>query len=117
GEIARMVSRSAYAQLGYSPALLAGTVAAMAVVFAAPPLMVLFAHGPARWLGLGVWLLMSLSMQPMLKLYRLWGLWGAALPLAGALYGAFTLWSAVQSWRGVGGQWKGRVQDAVGLAS
>jgi len=117
GEIARMVARSAYAQLGHSPVLLAGVLLAMIVVFADPPLLTMFAHGPARWLGLAAWVAMGLAMQPMLKLYRLWGLWGAALPLAGALYAAFTLLSAVQSWRGRGGQWKGRTQDAVGLAS
>jgi len=117
GDIGRMVARSAYAQLGYSPALLAGTVVAMVVIFAAPPLLAMFAPGPARWLALGTWIAMALAMRPMLKLYRLWSLWGAALPLAGALYGAFTLWSAIQSWRGRGGLWKGRAQDAVGLAS
>jgi len=117
GDIGRMVARSAYAQLGYSPAMLAGTVIAMTVVFAAPPLLAIFAPGPARWQALGTWVAMALAMRSMLRLYRLWGLWGAALPLAGALYGAFTLWSAIQSWRGRGGLWKGRTQDAVGLAS
>ena len=115
-DIARMVARSAYAQLGYSPLLLAGTVVAMGAVFAAPLLLTVFAHGPARWLALATWLAMAAAMQPMLRLYRLWGLWGMALPLAGALYGAFTLWSAIESWRGRGGQWKGRAQDAMGLA-
>lgn len=115
-EIARMVARSAYAQLNYSPMLLAGTVIAMGVVFAAPPLLTVFAHGPAKWLALATWLAMTAAIQPMLRLYRLWGLWGMTLPLAGALYGAFTLWSAIESWRGRGGQWKGRAQDAVGLA-
>ena len=33
----RMVTRSAYAQLGYSPALLVGTVAAMTIIFLGPP--------------------------------------------------------------------------------
>ena len=113
GEIARMVARSAYAQLGYSPWLLAGTVAGMAIVYAAPPLLALFATGPAQWLGLAAWVLMALSFQPTLRLYRLWGLWGAALPLAGTLYGGFTLWSAVLSWRGQGGQWKGRLQGSL----
>ena len=117
GEIARMVARSAYAQLGYSPLLLLGTVAGMALVFAAPPLLFLFAHGPAKTIGLVTWLVMALAMRPMLRFYRLWGAWGAALPLAGGLYGAFTLWSAVQSWRGRGGQWKGRAQDAPSLAA
>jgi hopene-associated glycosyltransferase HpnB len=112
GEIARMVARSAYAQLDHSPVLLAGTVAGMAIVYAAPPLLALFAHGPARWLGLAAWLVMAIAIQPTLRLYRLWSLWGAALPLAGALYGGFTVWSAVRAWQGKGGQWKGRMQDS-----
>ncbi len=113
GEIARMVARSAYAQLGYSPLMLAGTVVGMAIVYAAAPLLTLFAAGPARWLGLATWILMALAFQPTLRLYRLWGLWGAALPLAGTLYGAFTLWSAVLTWRGRGGKWKGRLQGSL----
>ena len=36
GEVARMVSRSAYAQLGYSPWLLAGTVLGMGLTYLAP---------------------------------------------------------------------------------
>jgi hopene-associated glycosyltransferase HpnB len=112
GEIARMVARSAYAQLDHSPLLLAGTVAAMAIVYAAPPLLALFAHGPARWLGLAAWLAMAIAIQPTLRLYRLWSVWGAALPVAGALYGGFTVWSAVRAWQGKGGQWKGRLQDS-----
>ena len=51
-DIRRMVSRSAYAQLRYSPLLLAGTVVGMALTYLAPPLLALFASGPARWLGL-----------------------------------------------------------------
>src|SRR5579862_2082238 len=39
GDIARMVSRSAYAQLGYSPWLLAGTVLGMALVYLAAPVV------------------------------------------------------------------------------
>ncbi len=41
-DIRRMVSRSAYAQLRYSPLLLAGTVAGMALTYLAPPLLALF---------------------------------------------------------------------------
>jgi hopene-associated glycosyltransferase HpnB len=110
GEIAGMVARSAYAQLGFSPLALAGTVVGMAIVYAAAPVLTLFAHGMAQLVGLATWAIMVLAFQPTLRLYRLWGLWGVALPLAGAFYGAFTLWSAIQSWRGRGGQWKGRAQ-------
>ena len=47
-DIRRMVARSAYAQLHYSPLLLAGTVAGMLLTYLAPPLFALFGSGPAR---------------------------------------------------------------------
>ena len=60
-EVKHMITRSAYAQLRYSPLLLIGTLAAMALVFVVPPLFAIFAHGLARWLGLAAWVLMALS--------------------------------------------------------
>jgi hopene-associated glycosyltransferase HpnB len=110
GDIGRMVSRSAYAQLGYSPWLLAGTVMGMALVYLAAPLLAAFGPGAARWLGLAAWALMAAAFQPMLRYYRLTPLWGLALPLIGALYTAFTVRSAIDVWRGRGGMWKGRSQ-------
>jgi hopene-associated glycosyltransferase HpnB len=110
GEIGRMVARSAYAQLRYSPLLLFGTLFGMMIVYAAPVLLTVFAHGVARLAGAVAWLLMALSFQPILRYYRLSLLWGLALPLIGALYAAFTLQSAVAYWRGRGGMWKGRAQ-------
>jgi len=110
GDIGRMVSRSAYAQLGYSPWLLAGTVAGMALVYLAAPALAAFGPGAARWLGLGAWALMAAAFQPMLRYFRLSPLWGLALPLIGALYTAFTVQSAIDVWRGRGGMWKGRSQ-------
>ena len=109
-EIGRMVSRSAYAQLRYSPLLLAGTLAGMLALYVAPPALVLLASGTARWLGLAAWALMAASFQPMLRYYGRSPLWGAALPAIGALYSAFTLKSAIDVWRGRGGMWKGRAQ-------
>jgi hopene-associated glycosyltransferase HpnB len=109
-EIRRMVARSAYAQLHYSPLLLAGTVAGMALTYLAPPLLALFGHGIARMLGLAAWLLMALAFQPTLRLYRLSPLWGLALPGIALCYMLFTLDSALQFARGKGGQWKGRIQ-------
>ena len=110
GAIAAMVSRSAYAQLGYSPWRLAGCLVGMALVYLVPPLLAMFGQGPARWAGLAAWVLMALSFQPTLRLYRRSPLWGAALPLIGALYCGFTVQSAVDVWRGRGGRWKGRDQ-------
>ena len=65
-----MVARSAYAQLRYSPLLLAGTVAGMALTYLAPPLLALFAHGIAQIFGIAAWGLMALAFQPTLRLYR-----------------------------------------------
>jgi hopene-associated glycosyltransferase HpnB len=113
GQIGRMVSRSAYAQLGYSPWLLIGTIIGMLLVYAAAPLLAVFAGGMARWLGLAAWALMAISFQPTLRYYRQSPLWGLALPLIGAIYTGFTLQSAVDVWRGRGGMWKGRAQAAM----
>lgn len=109
-EIGRMVSRSAYAQLHYSPLLLLGTIAGMAWIYFAPPLMTLLATGPARWLGLVAWLAMALALQPMLRFYRVSPFWGFAMPAIAFAYGLFTVNSAFQVWRGRGGMWKGRAQ-------
>ena len=105
-----MVARTAYAQLGYSPLLLAGTVVGMVLTYLLPPLLCLFARGPAQWLGLIAWLLMAVSFQPTLRLYRLSPLWGLALPAIALCYLLFTLDSALQYARGKGGLWKGRIQ-------
>jgi hypothetical protein len=105
-----MVSRSAYAQLDYSPIKLAGTLLGLALVYFVPPALALFGSGPGRWAGLLAWAAMALCFQPMLRFYRRSPLWGLALPLIGALYAVFTLHSALQVWRGAGGQWKGRAQ-------
>lgn len=110
GDIRRMVSRSAYAQLRYSPLLLAGTVVGMALTYLAPPLLAVFADGPARWVGLAAFGLMVLAFQPTLRLYRCSPLWGLALPAIALCYMLFTLESGLQHARGIGGLWKGRVQ-------
>ena len=110
GEIRRMIVRSAYAQLNYSPLLLAFTVAAMALVFFAPVLATLAGHGAARACGLAAWALMAAAFQPSLRDYRVSPLWGFALPAIAALYTVYTLESGLASARGRGGLWKGRYQ-------
>jgi hopene-associated glycosyltransferase HpnB len=110
GDIRRMVARSAYAQLGYSQFLLAGAVTGMVVTYLAAPLLAVFASGVPEAIGLAVWLMMALSFQPILRLYRLSPLWGLALPAIAFAYMAFTVDSAYQHGRGRGGLWKGRVQ-------
>ncbi len=113
-DIRRMVARSAYAQLRYSPILLTGTVIAMIVIYVAPPALAVFAAYPANVLGAAAYLLMVIAYQPTLRFYNRSPLWGFALPLIATAYVGFTLDSAYQHMRGRGGLWKGRVQAEVG---
>jgi hopene-associated glycosyltransferase HpnB len=106
--IAAMISRSAYAQLHYSPVLLAGTIAGLALVYGVPPALALFGHGLPRGLGLAAWGLMALSFQPMLRFYRRSPLWGLPAGDRGVLRGC-TVLSAWQHGRG-GGMWKGALR-------
>jgi hopene-associated glycosyltransferase HpnB len=113
GDIRRMVTRSAYAQLGYSPVMLLGCTAGMALTFLAGPLLALAGKGLAQLLGGVVWGMICISYQPILRFYRRSPLWGLALPAVALAYMAFTLDSAYQHGRGRGGLWKGRVQAQV----
>ena len=109
-EIRRMVARSAYAQLGYSPWLLAGTLLGLALILLAPPVWEVLAPDKS-WIAAALaWGLMAMSLVPMLRFYGRSPFWGLALPAIGLLYASFTLDSAVQHWRGRGGMWKGRAQ-------
>jgi hopene-associated glycosyltransferase HpnB len=108
-DIRAMVARSAYAQLRFSPVLLAGTLIGLMLLYLLPAVD-LACGGLAALTGALSWGLMCLLVQPMLHFYRRSPFWGLLLPLVGVLYGAFTLDSAVQHWRGRGGMWKGRAQ-------
>lgn len=120
-----MVARSAFAQLGFSPLVLAGTVLGMVLTYLVPPLaglsglLAAMAGAPqalAWWLactGLAAWGLMAGSYLPMVRWYRLPGLLAPLLPVAGALYTAMTVDSALRWWRGLGGAWKGRTYGPV----
>ena len=109
-DIRRLIARSAYAQLHYSPILLLGTLGAMLVIYAAPPFLALLASDEARAAAGLSWICMATVFQPILHFYRRSPLWGVALPVIGLFYAAFTVDSAIQFWRGQGGMWKGRIQ-------
>jgi hopene-associated glycosyltransferase HpnB len=110
GALRRMITRSAYAELRYSPLRLAGMTFAMAMMFLAAPLFAVFASGAAQMLGAAAWAAMTLAFQPTLRLYKLNPFWGVALPAIAAFYMIWTLESALQYARGQGGAWKGRIQ-------
>ncbi|MFF4369724.1 glycosyltransferase [Streptomyces sp. NPDC001594] len=112
GDLWRMVSRSAYAQLRHQPLLLAGTVAGLALVYLAPP-AALFAGLAAGRSGVAAagglaWLLMAGTYLPMLRYYRQPAVLAPLLPFTALLYLLMTVDSAVQHYRGRGAAWKGR---------
>ena len=124
-EIWDMVARSAYTQLRYSPAALAGTVLGMIWLYLVPVAAalagpVLAALGPGASgvpggqaaalaaAGLAAWAVMAASYLPVLRLYRLSPARALALPVIGVLYTAMTVSSAVRHYAGRGGEWKGR---------
>ncbi|MFJ4977901.1 glycosyltransferase [Streptomyces coeruleorubidus] len=120
GDLWRMVSRSAYAQLRHSPLLLAGTVAGLALVYLVPPAAVVMGlvagNAAASVVGGSAWLVMTGTYVPMLRYYRQ-PLWLAPLlPFTASLYLLMTVDSAVRHYQGRGAAWKGRTYarpDAV----
>ena len=103
----RMIARSAYAQLNHSPLLLAGTVAAMGLVFVLPPLLAV----SGSMVGLLAWTAMSCAFWPTVRRFGLSPLWAVAMPAVALFYLGATIESGVSWHRGRGGVWKGRVQD------
>jgi hopene-associated glycosyltransferase HpnB len=110
-EIRAMISRTAFAQLHHSAWLLLGTIAGMAVVYLAPPLL-LFTRNPlaAAW-GLAAWILMTIAYSRTLRFYGRSVAWAPLLPLTALFYISATVDSAIAYWAGRGGVWKDRIQD------
>jgi hopene-associated glycosyltransferase HpnB len=108
-----MIARSAYAQLRYSPLLLAGTIAVLALMFAAAPVAAIAGHGLARALGFAAWAAMAVAALPILRFYRQSPLWSLAMPAIGLFYAAATIASAARFHAGRGGEWKGRAQAGL----
>ena len=107
-----MVARSAYTQLQHSPRLLGASVAAMAVVFLVPALVILalpvWGNFAALALALPAFALMAICYAPTLAYYRQSGATAVMLPIAAFLFMAMTLSSAYRHWRGEGAEWKAR---------
>jgi hopene-associated glycosyltransferase HpnB len=127
GSLWHMIARSAYVQLRYNPALLAGTLVGLLLLYAVPPAGLIAAliavavgvgstgaavavTGIAGLLG---WALMTASYLPMLRFYRLSPLRAPALPLIALLYAAMTADSARRHYSGRAVSWRGRAADRV----
>lgn len=110
-----MVARTAYTQLRYSPALLAGTVGGLAFTYLVPPAAAVLGvrrrDGVLAGLGVGGWGLMSATFAPMLRFYGLSPWRAPLLPGIAAIYTAMTVDSARRHAAGRGGSWKGRVRS------
>jgi hopene-associated glycosyltransferase HpnB len=113
-DVWRMVARTAYVQLRFSPILLLGTVLAMALVWLVPPFATLFAHGITRWLGLLAWIMLAASYLPTLRRFGRSPAWAPFLPLVAAFYTAATIGSALNHHLGRGVAWKGRAYRGAG---
>jgi hopene-associated glycosyltransferase HpnB len=120
-----MIARSAYVQLRYNPALLAGTLVGLLLLYAVPPAGLIVAliavaggstgiavvvTGVAGLLG---WALMTASYLPMLRFYRLSPLRAPLLPLIALLYAAMTADSARRHYSGRAVSWRGRAAERV----
>ena len=110
-EIHAMISRTAFAQLRHSVLLLLATIAGMAVIYLAPPLLLLTRNPLASVLGLAAWLSMMICYAPALRFYARSVMWAPLLPLIALFYMSATIDSAIAYWTGRGGLWKDRVQD------
>ena len=91
-------------------------VAALGLIYLAPPLLLWSPDIVARLCGGLAWLAMSIAFLPTLRSYSAPPLLAVLLPLIALFYIAATVASAVQFWCGRGGLWKGRFQ-AVGQLS
>ncbi len=96
----RMVRRTAFTELRHSWALLTVTIALLVLLFPAPPILTAAAadDGSAVTLGAAAaaWALMTTLYLPTIRYFGLNPAWALTLPVAGVLYGAMTLDSALR---------------------
>ena len=107
-----MVCRTAFTELGYSAVRLLGVLVGLGLLFALPPVWCLGGLGVALWGGADTRaLLLSLEggaalvlgaivYWPAIRFFELPRYWVWTLPLAGSLYGAMTVDSALRYWTG-----------------
>jgi hopene-associated glycosyltransferase HpnB len=112
GGIWDMVARTAFVQLGRSNIMVALSTIGMMFLYFLPPIALIFGVRNADLavvvFGAAGWSIMAASIVPTLKLYGLNAAYSVLLPIAGGLYGAMTISSALRDRRGKGGAWKGR---------
>ncbi len=109
----QMVSRTAYTQLHHSPVLLSLCVVLMIASLVAPPLALLFGDWEERLAGLVGCAAMGIAYWPTLRYYQLPAWRVITLPVAGALFLAMTIASAIGHHRGTTAVWRDRSYPAA----
>ncbi len=113
-DIWRMIARTAYVQLRFSPLLLAATTLGMALTWLVPPVAALACTGTPRVLGIITWAMLAGSYLPTLARFGRSPLWAPLLPLIALFYMAATVGSAWNHHFGQGVAWKGRAYHGGG---
>ena len=113
-DVWRMITRTAYVQLRFSPVVLVAVVLAMVLTFLVPPVATVLGHGPTPWLGWLSWGAMAVTYRPTLRRLDRSVLWAPVLPAAAAFFVAATLGSAAHHHFGRGAEWKGRTYQRAG---
>jgi hopene-associated glycosyltransferase HpnB len=116
-DIWHMISRTAFTQLRYSPALLMLTLLGLTLVWLVPTAAILLGHGRESVFGLAAFGLAAVSYLPTLSRYHRSRLWALALPLIALFYMAATCGSALDYWRGRGARWKARAYGSGSAGS
>jgi hopene-associated glycosyltransferase HpnB len=95
----RMVRRTAFTELRRSWALLALTIALLVLLFPLPPILAVLGFAAGNTMtgaaAAGAWALMTALYLPTTAYFRLNPAWTLTLPVAGVLYGAMTVDSAL----------------------
>ena len=112
GEIAAMVSRTAFTQLRHSYLFLTGCLAALALLLVSPPFLCLAGLARGEVAGLvtaaGAWGIQTWTLLPVVRHHGVAGIYALTLPFASAFYMWMTALSAWHHWRGKGARWRGR---------
>lgn len=106
GDVWRMVRRSAFEELRFSWLRLLACMAALALVFIVPPAAVAFGGLVARGLGAAAWTVSAVAYVPAVRHFGLPAWRALTLPVAGVLYGAMTLDSALRHAAGRAEAWR-----------
>src|SRR5262249_16117470 len=80
-EVARMISRTAFNQLGHSSLLLVAALAGLVVTYLLPAVLLFMPHASVVLSGLAAMVLMTAAYFPMVRFYGLNPLWALSLPL------------------------------------